>query len=244
MSTGKVVAISFIVSAITSAGMYFALSRLTVEEGEAVEEQLAGTEVPLLTGMRPEQARKLLRASELLLIVTGREESTEVGEGLIVSQSPLEGSVVKPGSEVDVVVSKGLPSAPIPEVVGLNLPEAVEQLKQLELVVDASKRVIDENVPKDQVISSDPAAGQPAVSGSTVKLVVSDGGPRIEVPRLIRARIEGAKRLIRKSGFKVGEVTFRDDPEAPGGTVLRQMPKAGTMAEQGSKVDIWVNTFE
>jgi serine/threonine-protein kinase len=244
MSTGKVVAIAFFVSLVTSVCTVLVLDRVLVEGSAAEgEDKLQGVEVPLLTGMRPEQARRMLRDSELLLIVSSRVESAEVDEGLIVSQSPLEGSVARSGSEVDVVVSKGMPRVAVPDLAGTDQAQAVAQLEQVGLVAEIETQQ-SEQVARDQLISFQPRAGELLAHGAAVTLVVSEGGPQIEVPRLIRARIEGAKRLIRKAGFKVGEVTFRDDPEAPGGTVLRQVPKAGTMAEKGSEIDIFVNTFE
>jgi serine/threonine-protein kinase len=244
MSTGKVVAIAFLVSLVTSVCTVLVLDKYLAEGAVAEgEDKLQGVEVPLLTGMRPEQARRMLRDSGLLLIVNSRVESAEVKEGLIVSQTPLEGSVAKEGSEVDVVVSKGMPRGKVPDLTGSDRAQAVAKLERAGLVAEIETRQSEE-VAREQLISYQPGAGELLAHGAAVTLVVSEGGPQIEVPRLIRARIEGAKRLIRKAGFKVGEVTFRDDPEAPGGTVLRQKPKPGTMAEKGSKVDIWVNTFE
>lgn len=244
MNTGKVIALSFFVALLTSVATFFALDRLVPPQvqadGPAAE---PGSEVPPLTGLSPEQARRMLRDTGLLLIVAERVESSEVAEGLIASQTPLPGSVAKEGSEVEVLVSKGMPASKVPDLTGLAREDAVEALERAGLVAEIVQEQ-SEQVPKGQLISFEPGAGAELAHGSPVTLKVSTGGPPIEVPRLYRARIESAKRLIRKSGFAVGKVTFNDDPEAPGGTVLRQDPKPGTMAEKGSPIDIWVNTFE
>jgi len=245
MGTGKVIVISFLVSLVVSVCVFFALDRLVppLEQPAAAEAEEPGVEVPPLGGLSPEQARRMMRDTGLLLIVTDRVESAEVAEGLIVSQTPLEGSVAKEGTEVEVKLSKGKPAVTVPDLTGLMRDEAVAKLEQAGLVAEIAL-VESEAVPKGRLIAFEPAAGSELAAGAPVTLKVSSGGPQIEVPRLLRARIEGAKRLIRKSGFEVGEVTFRDDPEAPGGTVLRQEPKPGAMAEKGSKIDVWVNTFE
>lgn len=134
--------------------------------------------------------------------------------------------------------------ARIPEVAGVDLDSAVRQLEALGLLVDTSERVASEEVAKGQVISADPAVGTLVDPGTRVKLVVSEGAPEVEVPVLRRRRIEQAKIVIRKSGFKVGTITFRDHPEAIGGSVLKQTPEAGTTAPKGSAIDLVVNTFE
>ncbi|MBW2277427.1 MAG: PASTA domain-containing protein [Deltaproteobacteria bacterium] len=245
MGTGKVIIISFFVSLVVSVCVFFALERLVPpleQPAEAVVED-PGAEVPPLGGLSPEQARRMLRDTGLLLIVTGRVESAEIKEGLIVSQTPLEGSSAKEGTEVDVVVSKGMPASVVPDLSGLTREAAMQRLEQAGLVAEIAEEQ-NEEVQKGQVIAFEPAAGSSLAHNSPVTLKVSSGGPPIEVPRVIRARIGGAKQLIRRSGFKVGQVTYRDDPEAPGSTVLRQDPKAGTTAEKGSKIDIWVNTPE
>lgn len=245
MNTGKVIAIAFFVSLLTSVGVHLAFDRLLPppqDVGHSVGES-AGITIPNLAGTAPDEARKLLRKSGLLLIVTDRMESEEVAKGLILKQSPLEGSVVKEGTEVEVVVSKGVPAAVVPDLAGLNRDQAQQTLEAARLTAEISTEQ-SETIGRDLVISFEPKTGTILERGSAVTLKVSSGGPQAEVPRLIRARIEGAKRLIRKAGFTVGEVIFRDDPEAPGGSVLRQDPKPGTMTEKGSAINIWVNTFE
>jgi serine/threonine-protein kinase len=245
MGTGKVIVIAFLVSLVTSVCVFFVLERLVppVEQTAEQADQEPGVAVPPLAGLSPEQARLMLRDSGLLLIVTGRVESAEVKQGLIVSQTPLEGSFAKEGTEVDVVVSKGMPASEVPDLSGLVRDDAVKRLEQAGLVAEIAEEMSEE-VPRGQLISFEPAAGSDLPHGSAVTLKVSSGGPLIEVPRLLRAKVGGAKFLIRKSGFAVGEVRLQDDPEAVSSTVLRQEPKPGTMAEKGSRIDIWINTPE
>jgi serine/threonine-protein kinase len=245
MGTGKVIVISFFVSLVVSVCVFFVLDRLVPPVEQPAEHAVEdpGVEVPRLGGLTPDQARRMLRDSGLLLIVTDRVESADVKEGLIVSQTPLEGSTAREGTEVDVVVSKGMPASKVPDLTGLTRAKAVEKLTKAGLVSEIAEEVSEE-VPKGQVISFEPAIGTALPQGSPVTLTVSSGGPPIEVPRLLRARVGGAKHLIRKSGFTVGEVKFQDDPEAPASTVMRQEPKPGTMAEKGSKINIWINTPE
>lgn len=245
MSTGKVIVIAFFVSLVTSVCVFFVLDRLVPPIEQPAEQPVEepGVEVPSLTNLSPDQARRMLRDSGLLLIVTDRVESAEVKEGLIVSQAPLTGSFAKEGTEIDVVVSKGMPASNVPDLGGLAREDAVKRLERAGLVAEVTEEVSEE-VPKGQVISFEPGAGSELTRGSAVTLKVSSGGPPIEVPRLLRAKVGGAKALIRKSGFVVGNVKLTDDPEAPSSTVLRQEPKPGTMAEKGSEIDIWVNTPE
>lgn len=243
MSTGKVILITIIVSIITSAATYFGLQTAT-SGGGLLKQGEESVLVPPLRNLRPDQARKLLEPKGLLLVVTAREEDPKVEQGLIASQTPLEGSAVKKGAEVRVVVSKGISKVEVPAVAGQPLTVAMQAITGAGLKVGTSTKQADDKVEKDQVISTAPAAGQQVAKGSTVALVVSTGAGGVAVPKVVYRGLGYARKTLAAAGLKVGRINYITDEDRAPGVVLVQNPAAAATATKGSAVDLTINSAD
>ena len=200
--------------------------------------------VPPLRNLRPDQARKLLEPKGLLLVVTAREEDPRVEQGLIASQTPLEGSAVKKGAEVKVVVSKGIAQVEVPAVAGQPLTAAMQAITGAGLKVGTTTKQADDKIAKDQVISTAPAAGQQVTKGSTVALVVSTGAGGVVVPKLVYRGLGYARKTLAAAGLKVGRLNYITDEDRAPGVVLVQNPAAEATADKGSAVDLTINSAD
>ncbi len=87
-----------------------------------------GIEVPAVTGQELDEAQRTLEDLGLTVSVT-EEESEDVDEGVVITQSPDNGSTVGAGGEVQLTVSTGPPGIEIPDVTGKRITEAKEILK-------------------------------------------------------------------------------------------------------------------
>jgi serine/threonine-protein kinase len=237
---GKVILLTVVVSLITSAGTFFVLQR--VSSGKSLLD--SAVVVPTLTGLRTDQARKLLEPEGLMLVVSEQREDPKVERGLIISQIPMEGSRVKNGSEVSVIISKGMTSAAVPNVVKMSLANAMQALTSAGLQVGTTTRQASDEIEKDRVVATSPAIGQQAPNGSKVNLVVSDGPSPVKVPSVVYKGLTRARKLVEEAGLKVGRVTYTYDEDRAEGVVLRQTPSADAMAAKGSEVDLLVNETE
>jgi serine/threonine-protein kinase len=88
-----------------------------------------GIEVPAVTGQELEEAQRTLEELGLTVSVT-EEESEEVDEGLVITQSPDTGSTLGSGGEVSLTVSTGPPGIDIPDVTGMRVDEAEDELEE------------------------------------------------------------------------------------------------------------------
>ena len=90
--------------------------------------------------------------------------------GSVISSDPTPGSSLKKGETVHLVISKGPPPVPVPNVVGLDVEVAKTTL------TNAGFEVVVENyvplVVLNQVYSQDPAGGSLAPPGSTIILKI------------------------------------------------------------------------
>jgi eukaryotic-like serine/threonine-protein kinase len=160
-------------------------------------------------------------------------------KGLIIEQHPSPGSFLSEDAEIEVVVSRGPPPAPLPAVAGMPLPEAQATLEAAGFVVQA-KRQFDETVPVDVVIGTFPG-GAEAPRESTITLIVSDGPAPVEVPNVTGAASfeEAAATLQDKRFVAVRREDYSDTIEA--GKIIGTDPAAGVMAPRDSEVGVTVS---
>ncbi len=97
-----------------------------IRRGDTVEVVLSKgrqpIEVPIVTGAEQADAEAAVTEAGLVPDVTG-EYSETVEKGLVISQAPAEGTLFG-GDTVTLVVSQGPPLVAVPNVVGLQVPEA------------------------------------------------------------------------------------------------------------------------
>ena len=133
----------------------------------------------------------------------------------------------------------------VPNVMGVHRDQAMTALERDGFSVGEVSEVYDEEVPKDVVISQDPAGGSKAPSGSAVSLTVSKGrepsGVGI-VPAVDGMLASEAYAKLDGEGFTMvfGDIVEDNAAAAEGreGTIAEQDPPAGTSAERGTAITV------
>jgi serine/threonine-protein kinase len=107
-------------------------------------------------------------------------------EGEVVGQEPSPGSLADPGSVVVYQVSIGTEELPIPDVRGEE-PVAARELLEAEgfIVLDQFELEFDDEIERDLVLGTIPAAGEAAKPGSEVAIVLSEGPEDLILPSFI-----------------------------------------------------------
>ena len=148
-----------------------------IERGGIVEVVLAKApalvKAPALSGMLLADARARIEAAKLTAGKITEENSAEIKAGAVISQSPAEGGEIKVGTVIDLVVSKGVGSLPVPAVTGRSLAKAKEELQKAGFTVGNVRSRSDEDHSEGLILEQSPAANQPAPKGSAVDLVVN-----------------------------------------------------------------------
>jgi beta-lactam-binding protein with PASTA domain len=148
-----------------------------IERGQTVEVVLAKApapfKAPALAGMALADAKQRIEAARLALGKVTEDNSADVKAGSVISQSPAEGAEIKVGTVVDLVVSKGVGTVPVPAVVGRSLGKAKEELQKAGFTVGNVRSRSDEDHSEGMILEQSPAANQPAPKGSAVDLVVN-----------------------------------------------------------------------
>jgi YD repeat-containing protein len=130
---------------------------------------------PDLAGLTLSEAETALLAAGLSIGVVTEVNNDTVPAGRIISQNPPGGASIPGGSSVDLVVSLGPITVPVPDVAGLAQADAEAALIAAGLSAGTITQQPSDTVPAGNVISQDPPAGTSVAEGSSVDLVVSIG---------------------------------------------------------------------
>jgi beta-lactam-binding protein with PASTA domain/predicted Ser/Thr protein kinase len=123
----------------------------------------------------------------------------------------------------------------VPFVEGQRLPIARQNIRNAGLRPVTLWRSHD-TFPRGIVFRQEPSAGERIQKGNAVRLIVSSGKPRVEVPDVVGAREADAISTLRAAGLVPNAVDiFSDDPA---GTVIAQDPRGGTSIVRGSTVRV------
>lgn len=170
---------------------------------------------------------------------------TEHESGYILSQDPPAGRsmmITPEGIGVELSVSTGVVFSPVPDVLNMDYREAQNILQQSGFIVDIENSMSD-NVAKDCVISTSPAAGEQQSSGSTVYMLVSSGATvsYVQMPNLIGLSESAAIAKLQSVGLSFDHSeSMMSDVDA--GTVIGQSIDAFTQIEEHTKITLRIST--
>lgn len=136
------------------------------------------------------------------------------------------------------------PDVVVPNLIGKDLTEARELLKQQNLNIKVINQFYNSEFPINRIISQRPPAGQRKKVQSDIEVVVSKGPSLVKVPSLIGKTKLEVELALEEAGLKLGEVVQSYVSTSPEGVVIKQMPEANTQIEQGASVSITINTAE
>ncbi len=166
------------------------------------------------------------------------QQANAADAGIVFEQRPDAGVDAEEGSRVTVLVSRGPATVPVPNAVGLSREEALSRLDAAGLGA-RQVEVFSERAP-GTVVAQDPGGGERAARGSKVRLNVSRGTGRVNVPNVVGQSSDDAGANIRKTGLQARVVEVPSGE--PEGTVVAQNPPAGSELGRGAFVRINVST--
>jgi serine/threonine-protein kinase len=148
-----------------------------IERGQSVDVTVAKApalvKAPALLGMALGEAKLRVETARLVVGKVVEENSAEIKAGNVISQSLTEGSELKVGTAIDLVVSKGVGTLAVPSVVGRSLSKAKDELQKAGFTVGTLKSRADDDHSDGLILEQTPAANQQAPKGSPVDLVVN-----------------------------------------------------------------------
>ncbi|MDT0000146.1 Stk1 family PASTA domain-containing Ser/Thr kinase [Listeria cossartiae subsp. cayugensis] len=138
------------------------------------------------TGRSYTDTKALLEQQGFKNISSEEAYSSEVGKGMIISQTPTQGTeVVAKSTNVKFVVSKGAEPITLKDLRGYTKTAVEDYASSLGLKV-SSKEENSDSVEKGQVISQSPSAGSNVSAGDTIEIVISAGPKEKQVKEVTK----------------------------------------------------------
>ncbi len=198
--------------------------------------------VPDVVGKSEEEAKQILKEKELGIKVVERKESEKYDTGTVSEQKQKAGSKVKKNSTIQVVVSDGLigTEIPVPDVSGLSEGDAQRTLEDAGFKKISSEAEYSDTVAEGTVIGTTPSAGSNATEDTEIKMLVSKGVEKVEVPSVEGLAQADAENAITEAGLTVAGVTTENSDTVEAGYVISQDPK-GKKVDKGTGVSLVVS---
>lgn len=203
--------------------------------------------VPDIIEMTVAEAESTLADRGLQLVETGQEYDPFIPPGMVLSQQPDGGSLVKgKGRTIAVIISRGGEKVTVPNLQGVSLRQARLLLERVNLGLGEISWMYTEDFPADVVISSAPGYKAEVFQGEVIDLLVSQGPvpPTAVVPDFTGYSLEGAILLAQDNGLRIGTIHYRQDEDLLPETVLEQSVEAGEEVPRESVIDLTVSSID
>lgn len=236
LTTVMIVVVAVIVGCVF---LYFIGSAVGIFDFAAADQEEDSTPVPMIAvaGQSAEEAATALRALGLD-VVSEYQESNTVAENLVISASVQEGEMVAPGSQVVLQISSGANGVPLPSVLGLSRAEATAKLESEGFVVSVVQ-INSTTVPRDQVISQNPAAETRLARGTVIELEISLGAEVVEVqvPDIRNKTEDEAISMLEEIGLTGTAVDLEYSDTIEEGRVTYQNYSPNVTVKSGTEIE-------
>jgi serine/threonine-protein kinase len=192
--------------------------------------------IPKLKGLTPEAAQSAIEKYPLLLGTSTEVFNVYIPKGFVISSDPASGTKVKRDSQVSLVISKGVETAPLDFYTGKGGEQALNELTDLGFNVK-SNYAFDEKILSGVVISQKPSGVGVAPKGSTVTLIISKGSQYVFIPNVFSLSQINATQVLADLQLKVVVKKLGSKKDKK---VTSIVPKVGSKVKRGSTVTITV----
>ena len=208
------------------------------EDGSTDEDTSDKATIPMVNvvGLYKTAAEEELKKAGFTAYTIETATDDKVEEGYVISQSVDEGTAIPADEKIVITISEGKEDVEVPDVRGYSDDQATTLLTEAGFVVTHGYEY-DDTVEKNKVISQSPEGKTMQKSGSTVKIIISNGKEveEGEVPNLLGKSESKAANLLENAGLS-GKVSHANSDEVKKGQVISQDVSAGSSVEKGSTV--------
>jgi serine/threonine-protein kinase len=212
-----------------------------------VGEQVPSHPLPDVTQRDRATAEGALKAARFVPVVEERFIDATV-PGIVTEQSPKAGTkadgkptTLKEGKTVTLIVSKGPPPTPIPDLTDLTEAKAKAEIEKVGHVVGDITRPFNETV-EAGVVMSWSGKGESPPKGARVDLTVSAGPAPRTVPTLSGRTYEQAVAALEAVQLRVARNPDQySDDDSTKGKVILASPTQGSTVKRGDVITVTVS---
>lgn len=189
--------------------------------------------VPSLLGYSEESARTYAENRGFTILVTGYESSDEYLAGEVCAQDPASQTKAREGTVISVIISTGMETVKVPDLLGKTVDEAKRLLESRGLVLDDNIEYQTSMEPVGTVIGQSINPDETVMTGDSVRITVSKEPISVStvMPDLVGKTIDEARTLLLNAGiesYRINIKTLQDpDNTYRDYTVIEQNPASG-----------------
>ncbi|MEV7774775.1 Stk1 family PASTA domain-containing Ser/Thr kinase [Kitasatospora sp. NPDC086791] len=224
-------------------GTFFVAQAMFDNKGQ---KEAAKVTAPNLVGKSLADAKTAAATAGAKLVVAEGEKiacpDANVKKDQVCTQTPTAGNQVAETATITVQISSGPAKATVPPVVGKTKDQALQALAAAGFTnVGAPEYKDDDTAPQDTVTAQDPAANQTADPTAPIKLTVSQGKTKINVPNVVGLQKDDATNQLQTAGFQVdaSKTTQTNDPTKVN-TVAIQSVQPNTKVAANTKIALTI----
>lgn len=184
---GLLAAILILLSILILMTLWGILQKRGEEPPASVESQPASSEVmepenlvPNFMGLQYAQVQNNREYMGMYLFYVTQEYSDTVPAGQIMQQEPEEGTVLKAGETIRLVVSKGPQMTEMPDIIGFTQDSAIKELESRGLIASCFMMVNDGSYAAGCVVSTSENAGDSVEVGTVVTVYIA-ADPSVQI---------------------------------------------------------------
>ncbi|MCR4608270.1 MAG: protein kinase [Eubacterium sp.] len=218
-------------------------SSTTEDTTEATTASTEATKKKMIyvVGLSESAAKSQLEKAGFTNVRVDKVNDDEVPENYVIKQNISEAEEIELNKEIVITVSLGAAEISVPDVAGRSVEDADQILADAGFKTTHSYE-LSETIAKNNVIRTDPEAGSGAASGSTIKIIVSNGPKEVQVPDLRNLTEEAAVSTLESLKLAAGEVKREPSDTVPEGRVISQVVDSGASVPEGTPIGFTVST--
>ena len=193
--------------------------------------------MPVVGGLSRADAIAALKRARLDVGKVTEEYSRSVLDGTVLRASERTGTLLRRGTDIDLVVSIGPQPLTIVNHEGSDADTAIQKLKQLGFAVAVSTERSD-TVARGLVVRQSPRNGT-GIRGDTINITRSLGPNLVTVPNVRSMEVRAAEQVMKKAGFKT-EVKASPLRDLGTGYVVYTNPRARSQVPKGTTITLFV----
>lgn len=183
--------------------------------------------VSSVVGLHIHDAIKTLSADRLNVRILAEKEDPDIAEGIIMSQTPYAGRVVKPHQSIFLVISRKPPKPKALALFGLVQSEAEDQAKRAK--IELREYSLESLQPENTIIAQEKLPLEDIQDGSMAVYLSSGTTPIRIMPSLKGRTIEDVTAFFKPYAIKVEVSHPGADHECATCIIAEQHPLAGTL---------------
>ncbi|MEE8348766.1 MAG: PASTA domain-containing protein [Acidobacteriota bacterium] len=223
-------------------GVLIAVGLFTAYLGMRIAVRGAEVEVPVILGMSLGEANEQLAMLHLRNEVIGERFDSQFPKGTVISQHPEPGGRIKVEGRVQLIVSLGEKTNPVPDLKGASLRVARLMARQAGFEFGNISEISIAGVEEDHIVEQFPPPHSRDFLSPRIDILVSRGDfSRYLMPDVIGQSLNRVLLFFESNDFELGNIRYVDLANLSAGLVVKQFPEPGYVLSDEDSINLEVS---